>query len=361
MKRALLVLLLVVSCSHSSPKATAPSPTPSPTPAATASPTPSPVPTVTVPPKAAVPVGPVGTKVPKGFVPQSATFISDSTGWVLGYSPCPGGKGRCDVIARTRDGGRTWKAIPSPRTSPDKLAQIRFADARNGFVSGDDLWATHDGGATWKVVPGVGDVLALAASAGRIWVNVDQELRSAPAAGGPFVVEQGEVGGFALNHELVVYNAMHSELKLYATKHGGDAATGVEVPCEDTDGVVVGLGSTTHWFLLCEGDAGLGHQEKTAYQSFDAGRTWKAAGQPPDRTGSDVYVTSDGTFVFDHQGVAVYRGGVWKSALDTGGGIGEGGFESARMGFCIGGFGDGADQTMVLTRDAGRTWKPVAF
>ncbi|MDX6217485.1 MAG: hypothetical protein QOG99_3069, partial [Frankiales bacterium] len=47
--------------------------------------------------------------------------------------------------------------------------------------------------------------------------------------------------------------------------------------------------------------------------------------------------------------------------LSTDGGVSEGGFESADLGYCIGGFGGSTSQTMKITHDAGRTWKSVAF
>jgi photosystem II stability/assembly factor-like uncharacterized protein len=353
-KRALLVLLLVVSCSHSSPKATAPSPspTPSPTPSAATTATPSATPTVSLSPKPAAPVGPVGTKVPSGFVPQSATFISDTTGWVLGASPCPSGKGRCDVIVRTRDAGRTWKAIPSPRTSPETLAQIRFADATNGFVTGDHLWATHDGGATWRAVPGVDQPTEVAAARGRVHVVVASTLRVAPVSGGAFTGEASSVRTFRL----------HGAVVAVTTLDGGLVVDGraVRTPCTEDDIAEVGLRTDRAWTLVCAGEAGLGHEDKTAYQTVNAGGTWQALPAPPPITGTDLYPTSDGTFLVDTHTVSVLRGGDWVTSLDSGAGISEGGFESAALGYAIGGFDD-KDFVMKVSRDAGRTWKPVAF
>jgi hypothetical protein len=351
-RRALCLLLLVAACSHGSTKGR-PSPTAQPSEDASPTATASPSPSATASPTRAAVIGPAGTKVPTGFRPQSATFISGRTGWVLGSSPCPGGKGSCDVIARTRDGGATWKAIPSPKTSPDHLAQIRFANEADGFVTGDQLWATHDGGATWKIVPGIGSVSELAASDGRVWIAKDGLLKSAPVRGGPFR-DWMEGIWFTLHGSHIAYTVMHEEFRLRVDDEG------VGTPCGDA-GPVMGFGSSTHWFLVCEGDAGLGHEEKHAFESFDSGKSWKAAGDPPQLTGTDIYVTSDGTFVVDHQGIAVRRAGAWKTALMTDGGISEGGFESATLGYCIGGFGDGVDQTMKITHDAGRTWKTVTF
>jgi hypothetical protein len=357
-KRSVCLLVLVAACSHGTNKA---GPTPTPTPSATASvtaaPTASPTPTVTRTPTPLV--GPVGTKVPRGFVPQSATFISDTTGWVLGSSPCPASKGSCDVIARTRDGGATWKAIPSPKTSPDHLAQIRFADPANGFVTGDQLWATHDGGATWRALT-ASTTSTLQAAAGRAWITTERGLESAPVSTGAFVAEKSgmHINAFSVHGAQVIYAASDTDV-VSTLRHGGSPVAH-HTPCTDGQAIPA-MGTDTHWLLVCEGEAGLGHQEKHAFETFDAGKTWGSAGDPPADTGTDVYVTTDGEFVIDHQAVAVRRAGRWSVALATQGGLSEGGFESARLGYCIGGFDSAATQMMKLTHDAGRTWRTVAF
>jgi hypothetical protein len=357
-KRALAAVLLVSACSHSAKQAApTPTPTPSPTVTTTAAPRVTSTPSPTPSPTAAAFTGPVGTKVPRGFHPTSATFISDRTGWVLGASPCPSGKGSCDVIARTTDAGATWRAIPSPRTSPEHLAQIRFADLRNGFVTGDQLWATHDGGATWTVVPREGSVSQLAVAKGRVWLLVDQDLRSGPVTGGATQHVDSPVTAFALQGTTVAYTFRGSELFVGS---GDGSSRKVAVPCAQGDTPVVGLGAT-HWLLVCEGGAGLGHQEKQAFRSEDRGRTWQPSGQPPPRTGTDPYVTGDGDFVLDHQEVAVYREGSWETALASNGGLSEGGFESSRLGFAIGGFDDPTYAQMKITHDAGRTWSTIRF
>lgn len=363
MKRALLVaLLLVAGCSHGGGRTALPTPTreAGSTPSAAApSTTPSSSPSATLPGRpVAAPVGPAGTAVPRGFVPRSATFVSARTGWVLGASPCPSGKGSCDVIARTRDGGATWRAIPSPRTSPDALAQIRFADERNGFVSGRQLWATHDGGATWQPVPGAADASALAAADGRVWVVRGSDLLSAPATGGAFGVEQRHVAAAIWLHGSTVAYTAASGSPLLLSTHGGTGRP-VRTPCSADGHPVLGFGSG-HWLLVCELPAGLGHEEKHAYTSTDGGATWKPAGDPPQVTGTAAFVTDDGDLVVDNQEVAARRGG-WQTVLSSQGGLSEGGFESASLGYAIGGFDGGPDQAMKITHDAGRTWSVVAF
>jgi hypothetical protein len=83
------------------------------------------------------------------------TFVGRQTGWVLGQlsslAICrSNGKPSCPVLARTENGGRTWRQVPAP---PAGVSQIRFLDTHNGWAFGPQLWATHDGGRAWRQVP----------------------------------------------------------------------------------------------------------------------------------------------------------------------------------------------------------------
>jgi len=128
----------------------------------------------------------VSVPIPANFHPQSFTAIGELTWWLLGPAPCPAGaaKSPCGSIVRTSDGGRNFVAIPSPNaplSSDQKAAgysQLRFADPKNGFAFGPDLYATHDGGKTWQPVDLNGNVTELAISAGEAYATVE------PAGGG---------------------------------------------------------------------------------------------------------------------------------------------------------------------------------
>jgi photosystem II stability/assembly factor-like uncharacterized protein len=125
--------------------------------------TPTTTSTTTSPPLA--PAGPV----PSGFGPQSFTAISEFTWWLLGTAPCSSPP--CTSIVRTDNGGQTFVGTPAPRT--DKVSQLRFADARNGFAYDPQLWATHDAGATWHQVALSGNVTDLAISDGEVYAIVN--------------------------------------------------------------------------------------------------------------------------------------------------------------------------------------------
>ncbi|MDQ2725808.1 MAG: YCF48-related protein, partial [Actinomycetota bacterium] len=115
--------------------------------------------------------------VPAGFKVQSATFVSADQGWVLGTAACASAP--CTSMARTDDGGQRWVGVPAPRdgladgsaTVQTGVSEVRFADDRNGWIFGPDLWSTHDGGTTWNRVTvgsAVSQVTALETSTGEV-------------------------------------------------------------------------------------------------------------------------------------------------------------------------------------------------
>jgi hypothetical protein len=104
--------------------------------------------------------GPSGP-VPPNFQPVSVTFVSTTTGWVIGQAGTPGKCANkdpyvCTSIARTSDAGKTWNGGPAPATTAPNGARgvsgIRFLDGTNGWAFGPELWATHDAGKTWSQV-----------------------------------------------------------------------------------------------------------------------------------------------------------------------------------------------------------------
>jgi hypothetical protein len=133
------------------------------------------------------------------FDPGSVTFVSTSTGWVLGTAPCASA-GRCLALRETTDAGHAWTARPLPAAllvaadrrvggGVDPLATlgVRFADLRDGWIYGGlaasastagsvepTLWSTHDGGLVWRRQPlpglGGGPIFDLEASHGRVYL-----------------------------------------------------------------------------------------------------------------------------------------------------------------------------------------------
>src|SRR5215469_5037008 len=103
-------------------------------------------------------LGTPGNLVPPKFKPTSVTFVSLSTGAVIGQAGTPGHCAIiptvCTSLAGTSDHGVHWYGVSAPLTgAPDGshgVGQLRFLNARDGWAFGPELWVTHDGGAQWK-------------------------------------------------------------------------------------------------------------------------------------------------------------------------------------------------------------------
>ena len=195
---ALLVLAVcAASCSSSPTKTQRPTTTTGTREATTSTTTTMAPPTTTVP---------GGSPVPSGFEPGSVTFVSASTGFVIGIdSACAAGS--CVALARTSDAGAHWVSLPAPpaayvnrvettATIP-AVSEVRFADVYDGWIYGPSLLATHDGGATWQPVDLGGSVVDLETSGGFVDAVVSPcgseetcsgplRLEQAPATGGEF-------------------------------------------------------------------------------------------------------------------------------------------------------------------------------
>jgi photosystem II stability/assembly factor-like uncharacterized protein len=121
-----------------------------------------------------------GSAVPKhaataAFEPFRASFVSPTTGFVLGTQRCSTKfdtnpattPERCTaLVMATSDAGVQWRSVPAPATSLSAnqvqtslshghvvvspfVSGIVFADALNGWLYGPALWSTHDGGMHW--------------------------------------------------------------------------------------------------------------------------------------------------------------------------------------------------------------------
>jgi hypothetical protein len=104
-------------------------------------------------------LGTPGNPVPGNFQPASVTFVSLTTGAVIGQAGTPGhcgppNRADCTSLAGTSDYGTSWYGVSAPVTgAPDGshgVGQLRFLDGRNGWAFGPELWVTHDGGADWS-------------------------------------------------------------------------------------------------------------------------------------------------------------------------------------------------------------------
>lgn len=84
------------------------------------------------------------------------SFASARVGWAIG-----GTRDEREWILRTRDGGRSWRALDGP-CSPFTTIEVTLASATRGWVvcsfqpgagqQPKDVWSTRDAGVTWRLV-----------------------------------------------------------------------------------------------------------------------------------------------------------------------------------------------------------------
>ncbi len=92
-------------------------------------------------------------------------FPSRSVGYAIAEATCPGSCGP-PIIAKTEDGGETWRFFVGPGdVKVAALTDLFFTGERTGWVTTSEkkLYSTTDGGATWRgVVATPGDQLRFA-------------------------------------------------------------------------------------------------------------------------------------------------------------------------------------------------------
>jgi photosystem II stability/assembly factor-like uncharacterized protein len=229
---------------------------------------------------------------------QDIFFTDERTGFVVCvrsvYSPMKVGEPR-SYLLKTNDGGETWARVDVVGAGEDdlQLARVRFADARRGWVFGEEgaLYATEDGGATWTRLRLPTRHLLLGAQlfdAGRAWL----------VGAGQTILQTSDGGATWREGQVVTLPARFSSTSL---SHAAQAQSSLRLNA-------VSFADARHGWAVGAGGAVLA--------TADGGRTWAAQ-----ESGTD----SD---LFDVK------------------------FFDAREGWAV-----GADGAAIHTTDGGQTWR----
>jgi photosystem II stability/assembly factor-like uncharacterized protein len=206
------------------------------------------------------------------------SWVGDQRGWALAAAPCS--QGLCARVAATRDGGRSWTALPVPPGLGSNwwgidVSQIRFVTTSVGYLFGPALYQTDDGGRTWQRVPSP-PVETLGASAGTV-IRVVYDHDGCP---GPCTrTVQETTAGSATWHTLLNIP--------YPNAYGGLGAQ------------VVRQGSSVIYLPLY-GNRAQGYAPAVILRSTDGGRSWQQLADPCGGIGQRMY---------DAGGLAAAQGG----------------------------------------------------
>jgi hypothetical protein len=328
-----------------------------------------------------------------GFKPASVTFVSTTQGFVLGVQTCA--TGSCATLASTIDGGSTWTyagAAPAAITgSNPAVSKVRFATKNDGWAFGPQLWSTHNGGRTWseQATPGpVSDVeasagvaYALEASCGTPPCIQGDRLLQTPVSSDAWTAISGPkladgAGSLAPHGNTVWVVVNGGGSSTFDMVVGGSSWHRLANPCvaAGADLALAGVApvSTTQLFELCAGDPGAGSETKAVLFSSDGGAHATATSAAPPRGGLASGIAAASTAVVAVPAASgasyVYRsadgGHTWATPLNQGdGGVGyfDVGFTTATQGVAVYGNPAQGNSSLLMTHDAGATWKAVTF
>lgn len=346
--------------------------------------------------------------------PVSASFVSSSTGYVLGLKPCfrTSCAGSALALRKTVDGGLHYLVVPGPPTryvfqrgaTADAVGHILFASKSDGWAFGPGLWSTHNGGATWRRLGTHGmRVTSMAAAGGRViatfLATAAQQRHGAPSFRGfsspartdafrPIPSANPLQGTFlattvsAVTQGAAGYIAAIGQVKgnpgfivslLLAGPADGSAPWQprvLPVPCRaGAFGLAIAAAPGGHIALACGGEPGAGNQLKHAYLSANGGRTWKRVTSPPvaGYLGA-LSLTATGTIMLSGGRSAVYistdGGKTWHTSPSLNlnkGALSDGLIATmitSRFGFVI--EANIYDRHIWFTRNGGATWAPVS-
>lgn len=297
---------------------------------------------VSASPIPAPPVPSPTSSFPSGFQPKGLTAISESVFWVLGTDGCTSLDCSPEIL-HTIDSGRTFHRIPFPPmvslfgnpSTPryPQVSGIRFADASDGWVFGDQLWATHDGGAHWRQI------------------NLSLTVHQLEPGASGFVYASLEGGCPASNFACD---------RLMRSHAGSDTWTAISPPGNPTGRLAISIHGDTIWVMYFVGPG-------LAWISHDDGRLWVRGSMPcePNLGGSFDPVSTSVIWAFCATGnfgtpwVSSNGGVAFSSPPAFQGGVSTNGANVVALSAQHAFINDPGAGVLKVTSDGGRTWHTV--
>ncbi len=339
------------------------------------------------------------------FDPQSVSFVSRSIGWAWGpgirwlaHGSGPG------VLARTDDGGRHWRVIPTPGIAyappsayPARWASgVRFVDRQHGYLFGGALYATSDGGRHWTELRppnrildlevGAGRVFAVMAGCGGLAACTEDDLYRLVDGGRKFIRTGPPSPVDPSTGQLVVRGPnvfllapppayeVSTPLPLWVSANGGQSWQRRLAPCRGAIAPdALAAWSASGLALACGGEPGAGFQAKAFYLSTDGGSHWRRTGPGRLHGMSGGYIASlaavdqrtwvlgegRGTILITHNAGHTWSDAAFSGRLGPVEGWGYVSFIDARHAVAVPWTLNGS--VLAFTNNAGRAWSETAF
>lgn len=336
------------------------------------------------------------TAVPADFQPESASFLSPATGFVLGTEGCTPHHACLARLATTTDGGARWNFLnvpdvrlpdPSGQFRTSRVSGVTFASRRVGWLYGPALWVTRDGGPHWRKLSFSRDTVAVTASSGTAYAVVEPhpydakpwELFSRPASHGRWARVAGLTGDpqatFAASGRAAWFD---SGTRLWATRDAGARWHQYPLRCP---GAFYGLtsiaaASASRVVFLCTNSADFNTASEgiEILRSTDGGRTVQLTGRkapigdggviavPPHHSKVITFATSVGSPSW--LGRSANGGKTLKQVASFADGFSWNSlsYVSRTTGWIVlGAPALGGVTQLLQTSDAGRSWHAVGF
>jgi photosystem II stability/assembly factor-like uncharacterized protein len=351
------------------------------------------------------------------FDPVAASFVTASTGWVLGDTNWAPGAAPCQSCAgllHTSNGGRSWRALPAPpapvgaNASPaDAITNIAFANAEDGFLYGPILLSSHDGGRSWVRVklPPVQELVlgrryafavtgAPFTAATGLWRTAVgssrwtrlrlpgdlQHLKAGENWGGLQLEAEGRTLELLQQGRTGVGDTAAMVGRLWLSRNAGMSWQDRQVPCRPpadggADVVSMAFGHPDAWLLDCFDNEQSSQEQDTQhhlYGSANGGLSWVRLPDPTahnepdllaDNGSGHAFLATEG--VFDYL-VGTFDGGLhWQVLIKSGGsfsGWADLDFVTTDIGFVVGPadpYDTVGPDHVYRTDDGGRTWQAM--
>ncbi len=332
-------------------------------------------------------------KVPaQPFAPLASSFLSASTGYLLGGEHCLPGRSCKLKLAVTTDAGAHWQFRSVPRgATTEGVSQVLFATSQVGWLYGGQLWVTRDGGRHWRHLLPAMAVQGMTLAGSRVYAaltpprdGLTATLYTSPVNASAWTAVHGVTGPFGVLSSFgdtvrfaTVAPSAGSPTVIW-TRTGGGAWHQRPFSCPGKDYTLssIAAASTSDVAYLCTNtaDYGMTDEGMRVLTSHDGGRTAHLVGRwvptisgsggvlaiPPGRFALITFATPPNAI--GTLGRSVNGGRSWHAIKKLGYGTWNSlQYVGPTTGFIVADVPPDGPATEVLLRttNAGRSWLPL--